>query len=394
MVKKHFPGLSRSTAVMKGEAAYAVLAKAQELERKGKHIIHLEIGEPDFQTPEHIRESGIKAIEQGKTKYTPTLGIKELRQAIAEYITETRGVSVRPGEVVVTPSAKTAIYLAMTAILEKGDEVIFPNPGFPVYENMVDFLGCTPKPVPILEENHFSFDLYAFKKAITKKTKLIILNSPSNPTGGVLPKEDLAMIAKLIKKTNAWVISDEIYSRIIYDNLPFHSFYSLPGVKERTILIDGFSKTYAMTGWRLGYFIMPERFMPHIENLLVNSIACTTTFVQWAGIEALNGSQKEVSSMVKEFEKRRNFIVKGLNEIPGITCQVPKGAFYVFPNIKSFGITSKKMADYILEKAGVAVLPGIAFGSYGEGYLRFSYANSIENIGKALKSIKQAVLKL
>lgn len=379
---------------MRGEAAYAVLAKAQELEQKGKRIIHLEIGEPDFQTPSNISAAGVKAIREGKTKYTPTLGIKDLRQEIANYVSRTREVRITPQMVAVTPSAKTAIYLAMTAVLESGDEVIYPNPGFPAYENLIDFLRCVPKPVPLLEKNDFSFDLEIFAKSLSSKTKLIILNSPSNPTGGVIPLKDLKVIKDLIKNRNCWVLSDEIYSRIVYDHIRCPSFYSLKAIRERTILVDGFSKTYSMTGWRLGYFTMPERFMPAIENLLVNSIACTATFVQWAGIEALSGSQREVQKMVKEFERRRNFIVDGLNSIPGISCQKPKGAFYVFPNIKSLGMNSKELADYILHKAGVAVLPGTAFGKYGEGYLRFSYANSIENISRALKNIRDAVLKL
>lgn len=383
--------LAKKAEVMRGEAAYAILAEAQGLERRGKHIIHLEIGEPDFPTPDAIRASGIKAIHDGKTKYTATLGIPELRSAIASYVERTRGVKVSPQMVAVTPSAKTAIYLAMTAILEPGDEVIYPNPGFPVYENMIEFLGCTPQPVPLLEKNNFSFDLDAFKKLISKKTKLVILNSPSNPTGGVIPENDLKKIAGLVKKTNAWVISDEIYSRMTYDNRRPKSFYSLPGMRERTILIDGFSKTFAMTGWRLGYFLMPEQYMSAIENLLVNSIACTATFVQIAGVKALEGPQGTVRSMVREFERRRDFVIRELNTIPGFSCQLPRGAFYAFPNIKKTGMSSEKLARHILYKAGVALLPGTAFGKYGEGYLRISYANSMENLSEALARIKKSL---
>ncbi|OHA09049.1 MAG: aspartate aminotransferase [Candidatus Sungbacteria bacterium RIFCSPLOWO2_01_FULL_60_25] len=383
--------LAKNAERMKGEAAYAMLAQAQELERMGKNIVHLEIGEPDFSTPEHISASGANAIRDGKTKYTATLGIPELRSAIASYVNQTRGVRVSPEMVAVTPSAKTAIYLAMTAILEPGDEVIYPNPGFPVYENVIEFLGCVAKPVPLLEKNDFSFDLDAFKNLLTKKTKLVILNSPSNPTGGVIPLEDLKTIARLVKKTNAWIMSDEIYSRISYGHPRPASLYRLPGMQERTIFVDGFSKTYAMTGWRLGYFVMPERSMGAIENLLVNSIACTATFVQIAGVKALNGPQNTVRTMVKEFEKRRDFVIRELNTIPGFSCQIPRGAFYAFPNIKKTGMSSEKLARHILYKAGVALLPGTAFGKYGEGYLRISYANSMENLKEALTRIKKSL---
>lgn len=391
---KTSPNFNKRTLCMKGEAAYSVLGKAKAIEALGKNIIHLEIGQPDFETPKSVAQEAINAIRAGKTKYVPPFGILELRSAIASEINKTRHVNISPQMVAVTPSAKLAIYLAMSAVLEPGDEVIYPNPGFPAYENIINFLGCIGRPVPLKENNNFSFDLNIFSRAINSKTKLVILNSPNNPTGGTISKKEMKAIAGLLEKSNSWVLSDEIYSKMIYDNEECASIYSEKNMIERTILIDGFSKTYAMSGWRIGYMALPEKFMPAMENLLVNSFACTAEFTQYAGIIALTKAEKEVKKMMQEFEKRRNFIVNGLNQIPGISCKKPQGAFYVFPNIKAIGRSSEELADYFLNKAGVALLPGTAFGQYGEGYLRISYANSLENIKEALKRIKEAIEKL
>ena len=379
---------------LKGEAAYEILSKVQELEKKGKKIIHLEIGQPDFETPKIISKAAIKAIEEGKTKYTYPLGILKLRSVIAQYIGKRNNVKISSRMVGVTPSAKMAIYLAMTAILEPGDEVIYPDPGFPIYGNLTEFLGCIHRPIPLIEEKGFNFDLETFKGLLNKKTKLIILNSPNNPTGSVIPRKTIIAISEMVKKYNIWVLSDEIYSEMIYGREKYESIYSVKGMQERTILIDGFSKTYAMTGWRLGYLIFPEQFSSMINNLSVNSFACVADFTQYAGIVALEKGHKYVNHMTREFEKRKNFIVRELNKIPGISCVEPKGAFYVFPNIMALKMSSQKLVDYFLEKAGVALLPGTAFGKYGEGYLRISYANSIGNIDEAIKRMKEAVLKL
>lgn len=376
------------------ETAFEVLARAKALERQGKEIIHLEIGEPDFDTPQNIKEAAVKALYAGYTHYVPAAGIPELREAIAEYISKTRKIPVDPEEVVVTPGAKPIMFFAILACVERGDEVLYPNPGFPIYESMINFVGAKPVPIPLKEENDFRLDHEYVKAKITKKTKMIILNSPENPTGGVLTKEDLKVIADCIaKRDDVIVLSDEIYSRIIYEGT-HESIASLPGMKEKTIILDGFSKTYAMTGWRLGYGVMRKDLAEKITQLMINSNSCTCAFVQLAGVEALKGPQDSVDKMVAEFKKRREIIVSGLNNIKGITCKKPKGAFYVFPNIKGTGKKSKEFSDYLLNEAGVAVLPGTSFGKYGEGYLRISFANSVENIKKALDRISKAVEKL
>ncbi|MEM2465748.1 MAG: pyridoxal phosphate-dependent aminotransferase [Candidatus Bathyarchaeia archaeon] len=376
------------------ETAFEVLARAKALEKQGKEIIHLEIGEPDFNTPQNIKEAAVKALYAGYTHYVPAAGIPELREAIAEYVSKTRNIPVDPEEVVVTPGAKPIMFFAILACVERGDEVLYPNPGFPIYESMVNFVGAKPVPIPLKEENDFRLEHEYVKAKITKKTKMIILNSPENPTGGVLTKEDLKVIADCIaKRDDIIVLSDEIYSRIIYEGT-HESIASLPGMKEKTIILDGFSKTYAMTGWRLGYGIMRKDLAEKITQLMINSNSCTCAFVQIAGVEALKGPQDSVEKMVAEFRKRREVIVSGLNNIKGITCRKPKGAFYVFPNITGVGKTSKEFSDYLLNEAGVAVLPGTSFGKYGEGYLRISFANSIENIKKALDRISKAVEKL
>ncbi|MEM3700591.1 MAG: pyridoxal phosphate-dependent aminotransferase [Candidatus Bathyarchaeia archaeon] len=375
------------------ETAFEVLAKAKALERQGKDVVHLEIGEPDFDTPKNIKEAAVKALYAGYTHYVPSAGIPELREAIAEYISKTRKIKVEHEEVVVTPGAKPIMFFAILACVNSGEEVLYPNPGFPIYESVINFVGAKPVPIPLLEENDFRMDHEYVKKKITKKTKMIILNSPENPTGGVLTKEDLKVIADCISnRDDVIVLSDEIYSRIIYEG-EHESIASLPGMKEKTIILDGFSKTYAMTGWRLGYGVMRKDLAQKIAQLMTNSNSCTCTFIQMAGIEALKGPQNEVEKMVAEFRKRREVIVSGLNKIKGITCKKPHGAFYVFPNIKGTGMDCRKLGDYLLNEAGVAVLPGTSFGKYGEGYLRLSFANSIENIKKALDRISKALEK-
>jgi len=376
------------------ETAFEVLAKAKALEKQGRNIIHLEIGEPDFDTPNNIKEAAVKALKAGYTHYVPAAGIPELRTAIAEYLSKSRGISVDPDEVVVTPGAKPIIFYSILACVEPGDEVMYPNPGFPIYESMVNFLGAKPVPMPLKEENDFAIDNDDTAKKITKKTKLIILNSPENPTGGVLTKDNLEVIADRIKgRDDVLVLTDEVYSQIIYEG-KHQSIASLPGMKEKTILLDGFSKTYAMTGWRLGYAAMRKDLAQRVAQLMINSNSCTCAFTQMAGAEALRGPQDESKRFVEEFRRRREVIVNGLNKINGITCKKPHGAFYVFPNVKSFRIQSKKLADQILQDAGVAVLSGTAFGAFGEGYLRLSFANSIENINKAMERISELVKKL
>ena len=376
------------------EGAYQVLARAQSLEASGKKIIHLEIGQPDFETFENIKLAGIKAIHQGLTRYTPPIGMKSLREVIAEDGGHRRGIEIHPDQVVISPGAKPNLFFPTLTLVEPGDEVIYPNPGFPTYEAMIRVAGGTPVPVPLLEKNSFSFDLEAFNHLVNDNTRLIILNSPSNPTGGVIPWSALQQIAAAAQRHNCWVMSDEIYARIVYDNASVPSIAALPGMLERTIIVDGFSKTYAMTGWRLGFGIMPKDLANKVQLLLTHSVGCTAHFVQIAGIEALTGPQEQVDMVVAEYQHRRDILVDRLNAIPGVTCQRPQGAFYVFPNFKSFGLTSSELADLLLDNAGVAVLPGSSFGEYGEGYLRLVYSNSLENIELAVDKIRQALTKL
>jgi len=373
------------------ETAFEVLAKAKALEKLGKDVVHLEIGEPDFDTPKNIKEAAVKALNAGYTHYGPSAGIPELRETIAQYISKTRGIKADSDEVVVTPGAKPIMFFAILACVNAGEEVLYPNPGFPIYESVVNFVGAKPVPIPLKEENDFRLDPEYVKEKITKKTKMIILNSPENPTGGVLTREDLKVIADCVAdRDDVLVLSDEIYGRIIYEG-KHESIASLPGMKEKTILLDGFSKTYAMTGWRLGYGVMRKDLAQKVAQLQTNSNSCTCTFTQIAGIEALKGPQNEVEKMVAEFKKRREVIVSGLNDIKGITCKKPRGAFYVFPNITGTGMDCRKLGDYLLNEAGVAVLPGTSFGKYGEGYLRLSFANSVENLKKALDRISKAL---
>ncbi len=375
---------AKRTHHLVSEGAYKVLAKAQELEAQGRNIIHLEIGQPDFETFTNVSQAGITAIQDGFTRYTPPAGMKSLREVIAKDAGKRRGMEFTPDQVVISPGAKPNLFFPTMALVEEGDEVIYPNPGFPTYEAMIRIAGGIPVPVPLLENNQFSFDLNAFDELISNRTKLIILNSPSNPTGGIIPGEDLEQIAKAAVTHNCWVLSDEIYTRIVYDNEVAHSIAALPEMAERTIIMDGFSKTYAMTGWRLGYGIMPRGLAEKVGLLLTHSVGSTAQFTQIAGIEALTGPQDQVEMVVSEYRKRRDLIVSRLNQLPGVTCQNPQGAFYVFPNIKELGKNSQETADWILEESDVALLPGSAFGKFGEGYLRLSYANSIENIQKAM----------
>ena len=373
------------------ETAFEVLARAKALEKQGKDVVHLEIGEPDFDTPKNIKEAAVKALYSGYTHYVPAAGIPELREAIAEYASKFRAINVDPEEVVVTPGAKPIMFFGILACVNPGEEVMYPNPGFPIYESVINFVGAKPVPLPLKEENDFRFDNEYVKEKITKKTKMIILNSPGNPAGGVLTREDLKVIADCVAgREDVFVLSDEVYSRIIYEG-EHESIASLPGMKEKTILLDGFSKTYAMTGWRLGYGVMRKDLAQRVTQLMINSNSCTCAFVQMAGVEALKGPQDGIGEMVAEFKKRREIIVSGLNKIEGIRCKKPRGAFYVFPNTKGTGMDSRKFGDYLLNDAGVAVLPGTAFGKYGEGYLRLSFANSIENIKKALDRISEAL---
>jgi aspartate aminotransferase len=379
------------TAHLKPEGAYQVLAQANQLEAAGREIIHLEVGQPDYATFENVTHAGIEAIQAGKTRYTPPAGIPSLREAIAEDSGKRRGIKFTADEVVVSPGGKPNLFFPTLALVEPGDEVIYPNPGFPTYEAMIKVAGGIPVAVPLLEENNFSFDVAAFDRLINERTKLIIINSPSNPTGGVIPLEDLKHIAAQAQKYDCWVMSDEIYARIIYDGLTAHSIAALPGMKDRTIIVDGFSKTYAMTGWRLGFGIMPSDLAARVDLLLTHSIGSTAHFTQFAGVEAVTGPQDMVDVMVAEYQRRRDIIVDGLNAIPGFACQKPQGAFYAFPNVKETGMNSNDLANLILDKAGVALLPGSSFGDYGDGYLRLSYANSVENIQRGLEKIMKAV---
>jgi aspartate aminotransferase len=373
------------------EGAYQVLAKAGQLEAAGKEIIHFEIGQPDYDTSSNVSLAGIKAISEGMTRYTHPAGIVPLREAIAQDAGGRRGIRVHPDEVIVSPGGKPNLFFPTLALVEPGDEVIYPNPGFPTYEAMIGVAGGVPVPVPLLEANSFSFDLEAFDKLVNKRTKLIILNSPSNPTGGVIPREDLEHIAEKAMEFDCWVMSDEIYARIAYDGLEVASIASLHGMQDRTIIVDGFSKTYSMTGWRLGFGVMPRKLAECVGLLLTHSLGSTAHFTQFAGIEAIVGPQDMVSKMIAEYQLRRDLIVGGLNAMSGVSCQKPQGAFYVFPNITGTGMKSGELATMILEKAGVALLPGSAFGEYGEGYLRLSYATSLPIIEKGLARIRSVL---
>ena len=385
--------LASSLCRLGTETAFEVLVRAKELEAEGRSVIHLEIGEPDFNTPVNIREAAKAALDEGYTHYGPPAGLPLLRQAIAEEITRTRGVGVGPDNVVVTPGGKPIIFFSLLACVDPGDEVIYPNPGFPIYESVINWMGARAVPLPIREENDFSVDVDELAALITPKTTFMILNSPGNPTGGLINRDQLARIAELAIEHNLTVLADEIYSRIIYEG-EHTSLLSFPGMQEHVILLDGFSKTYAMTGWRAGYGVMPEELAFRVARLMTNSNSCTNTFVQMACVEALKGPQDEARAMVAEFRRRRAVIVEGLNAIEGITCRRPRGAFYVLPNVRALPRSSKELEEYFLEEYGVATLSGTSFGAYGEGYLRLSYANSLENIREALERMAEGVKKL
>jgi aspartate aminotransferase len=385
---QHELQLARRMSRLGTETAFEVLNRARALERQGKSIIHLEIGEPDFDTPANVVEAAVDALHKGWTHYGPSAGLPELRQTIADYISRTRGVKVTPEEVVVVPGGKPIIFFTILALIDEGDEVVYPNPGFPIYESMVRYVGGKAVPTQLREDRDFSVDVDELASLITDRTRLIILNSPHNPTGGVMQRRDVEQVANVIGDRNILVLSDEIYSRLLFDGAHF-SMMSVPGMQERTILLDGFSKTYAMTGWRMGYGVMRADLAAHITRLMTNSNSCTASFTQIAGIEALRGDQSSVDHMCAEFKHRRDVFVAGLNKIKGFSCRMPKGAFYVFPNITKTGWKSKPLADALLEQAGVAALSGTAFGEFGEGYLRFSVANSLENLQQALDRIDQ-----
>jgi aspartate aminotransferase len=370
------------------ESAFDVLVRAKALEAQGQSIVHLEIGEPDFPTPEHIAEAGKKAIDDGWTHYGSSQGLPVLREAIAAEISRTRNVAVDPASVCVTPGAKPILFFLMMALLEAGDEVIYPDPGFPIYRSMIDFLGAVPKPIPLLEERGFSFDLDVLRSSLTERTRLLILNSPHNPTGGAIPRVDIEAIAELVRNHDLVVLSDEIYSRIVYDDVPPFSIASLPGMLEKTVILDGFSKTFAMTGWRIGYGVLPAYLVDAVNKLMVNSNSCTAMFTQFAALAALQGPQESVERMVSEFRRRRDAFCAALNRVPGFQCSLPAGAFYAYPNISRTGVPSTRLADMLLTEAGVACLSGNSFGQYGDNYLRFSYANSLENLLEAARRIE------
>ncbi len=372
------------------ESAFEVLARCRQLEAQGKSIIHLEIGEPDFDTPDNIRDAAVKAIRDGHTHYSPSVGVLEARDVVAQYLTRTRGITIPPDHVIIMPGVKPIVFNCILALINPGDEVIVPNPGYPAYESVVSFVGARPVSMRLREENRFRFLADELKELVTPRTRMVVINSPQNPTGGVLTRKDLEAVVELAQKHDLWIMADEIYSRIIYD-VEFESIASVPGAMERTILMDGMSKTYAMTGWRLGYAAVPGTLADHLAKLAINNFSCNNTFIQYAMMEALTGPQDDVDRMVAEFKRRRDVIVSGLNDIEGLHCLMPYGAFYAFANITETGMKSAELAELFLNEIGVACLSGTAFGSYGEGYVRFSYANSIENIKEALKRIEKTL---
>jgi aspartate/methionine/tyrosine aminotransferase len=374
------------------ETAFEVLARARTLEAQGRNIVHLEIGEPDFETPKHITEAGIKAMKEGYTHYTPAAGIMEARQAIADYVSRTRAMRATANQVVIVPGSKNILLFAMLALVEAGDEVIVPDPGYPIYESIAKFLGATLRPIRLREEREFRFDLDEFRSLLSPRTRMVVLNSPHNPCGSAMTREDVEAVAAAVSRTNAWVLSDEIYSRILYEGTHF-SIAAVPGMQERTIILDGLSKTYAMTGWRVGFGIMPEPLVEKMSQLMINSSSCAAGFSQIATIVALSGPQGSVDAMVAEFRARRKLIVEALNAMVGVRCQMPHGAFYAFANFSAVDEDTKRLAGYLLDEAGVACLSGTSFGAAGRGFLRFSYANSQENIREGMRRIREALPK-
>ncbi len=381
--------VAQRMSLLHTESAFKILAKAKALEAQGKSVIHLEIGQPDFKTPQNIIDAAYKAMNDGYTGYTPTPGLPEVRQAVAEYAAKHKGIVTDMNEVILVPGGKPIMFYTMLMLINPGDEVVYPNPSFPIYESCIKFAGGIPVPIPLTAENDFRVDIEVFKKAITSKTKLVLLNSPSNPTGGILEKEDILAIAQVLRsRPDIMILSDEIYDRLVFDGSAF-SIATLPGFKDRTIILDGFSKTYAMTGWRLGYGIMHRDLVKHADMLMVNSNSCSAAFTQIAAIEALKGPQDAVEEMRSAFKERRDWLIGALNEIPGVTCCKPRGAFYAFPNIASFGLKSEEFATRLLDEGGVAAAGGTAFGAYGEGYIRLSYANSLDNLKIAVERIRK-----
>jgi len=384
--------LAERMSGLSAESAFEVLVRARALEAQGRSVIHLEIGEPDFPTPPHIVEAAKRALDDGWTHYGPPLGLYELREAVAETVSASRAISVAPENVSIVPGAKPIVFFSMMALLEAGDEVIYPSPGFPIYESMIRYLGATPVPVPLIESRAFSFDLDILRDKLSDRTKMLVLNSPENPTGGVIPESDMRAIAEMVRDRDLMVLSDEIYSRIYYEDPPL-SIASYPGMLEKTILLDGFSKSYAMTGWRMGYGVMPLWLTEAVGRLTVNSNSCTASFTQRAGIAALRGPQDAVNRMTAEFHRRRDAFCRGLNRIQGFRCVFPGGAFYAFPNVEGTGIRSKELAAFLLEEAGVACVNGGTFGEHGDGHIRFSYANSLENLMEAVARIEKAAVR-
>ncbi len=381
------PRLSLGAGRIYGEAAFEILARAQALEKQGRRVLHFEIGEPDMETPEHIAEAGIQAIRDRKTHYVPSLGLMELREAVVEEIKNTRGYAPDIDQVVITPGLKPGIFFSMLATVDPGDEVIFPEPGYPAYGSAAAMIGAEPVPVPLLEENSFRMNPDDVRQRVTGKTKAVIINSPQNPTGSVMTEDELRDIHDIARKHDFFVISDEVYSKMTYDGPPAPSITTYDQARERTILLDGFSKCYVMTGWRLGYMVVPAVMAERLRDYLVSAVSCTAAFTQWAGVEALTGDQSFIPGMMDRFTQKRDRIVHGLNRVPGMHCRVPEGAFYAFVNIRETGMTSQACAEYILNECGVATVPGTAFGAAGEGYLRFSYATSLEQIDVAVERL-------
>ncbi|MGH2351825.1 MAG: pyridoxal phosphate-dependent aminotransferase [Chloroflexota bacterium] len=375
------------------EGAFEVLARARALEARGRRIVHLEIGEPDFETATHVKSAAANALEEGYTHYGPSAGLLPAREAVARYVARTRQIEVAPDRVVITPGAKPILFFTILAVVDEGDEVLLPDPGFPIYESVVRYVGGRPVPVPLLEERAFRFDPDELRRGVTDRTRLIILNSPQNPTGGVLTLDDLQAVADVARERDLWVLSDEIYSRLLYES-EHHSIASLPGMAERTVLLDGFSKTYAMTGWRLGYGVAPPSLVPSLTRLQTNATSCTASFVQLAGIAALEGPQEGVEAMLAEFRRRRQAVVAGLNGIEGVRCLAPGGAFYAFPRVDVPGMSSKQVADSLLDEEGVALLAGTAFGAQGEGFLRLSFANAMDELEEGIARIKRGLARL
>jgi len=379
---------------LKNEGAYAVLAAAQALERQGRNIVHLEIGQPAYPTPPHVVAAGKAAIDAGQTKYCAPGGTLELKQEVAKYVQRTRGGEpVTPEQVVVGPGAKPGLFFPALALIEPGDEVLYPDPGFPTYEAMVHVAGGVPKPVPLTADGA-SLQMDALRGALSSRTKLLVLNSPNNPTGGVMPQADVEEVARLAKEHDFWVLTDEIYTRLVYDGQVPASVFTVEGMRERSVLVDGFSKTYCMTGWRLGWMVMPAWLAKRVELLLVHSVGCTATFTQAAGVAALTGPQSSVEQMVEDYREKRDFVVRAMNDIPGVSCAVPQGAFYAFPDISGLGRSCQEVADYLLEEGGVAVLPGTDFGANGEGHIRISYVCDMDTLQEGCQRIARALQKL